>query len=94
MFANGVEADAQDTLTVTFSEALYAPSVQDSDFTVAGRVVEAIEVGSGDTVTFKLKADGSATSAKPASVSIVNTIEDAARNAKSSQVFTEVTVTP
>lgn len=86
-FTNGAAANDQDTLELTFTEALYAPSVQDSDFSVAGRVVESINVA-GSTVTLKLKADGSATSAKPASVSIVNSIEDAARNAKSSQVFT------
>jgi|GEM_PF-3194936 len=91
VFADNKVADSQDTLTLTFSEALYAPSVQDSDFAVAGRVVEAIEVGANNTVTLKLKADGTVSSAKPASVSIVNTIEDASRNAKSSQVFTDVT---
>ncbi|MGX8176292.1 Ig-like domain-containing protein [Exiguobacterium artemiae] len=87
VFADNMSTDGTDTLTVTFTEGLYAPSVQDSDFTVAGRVVEAIEVGT-NTVTLKLKADGTNASAKPASVSIVNTIEDTARNAKSSQVFT------
>lgn len=92
VFTNGGTADAQDSLVLTFSEALYAPSVQDSDFTVAGRVVEAISVnGAAGTVTLMLKEDGSATSAKPASVSIVNMVEDAARNAKSSQVFTAIT---
>lgn len=92
VFTNGATATAQDSLVLTFSEALYAPSVQDSDFTVAGRVVEAITVdGAAGTVTLMLKADDSTTSTKPASVSIVNVIEDAARNAKSSQVFTAIT---
>ncbi|EPE62397.1 hypothetical protein L479_01219 [Exiguobacterium sp. S17] len=84
-------ATAADQLTVNFTEGLYAPSVQDSDFAVAGRVIESISYVDADTITINLKADNSATSAKPASVSIVNTIEDAERNAKSSQVFTDIT---
>lgn len=92
VFTNGTLATDKDSLVLTFSESLYAPSVQDSDFTVAGRVVEEITVdGAAGTVTLLLKADDSTTSVKPASVSIVNVIEDAARNAKSSQVFTTVT---
>lgn len=92
-FNYGDLATDKDTVELTFSEELYAPSVQDTDFAVAGRVIESIKVNAGNTVTLTLKADGTASSTKPASVSIVNTIEDAARNAKSSQVFTDIKVT-
>ncbi|WP_214741923.1 Ig-like domain-containing protein [Exiguobacterium sp. s48] len=92
-FTDGVAANDQDLLAVKFTESLYVPSVQDSDFTVAGRVIEEISVDADtNTVTLKLKADGNADSATPASVSIVGSVEDAKRNAKTSQVFTGIII--
>ncbi|MGE7121288.1 Ig-like domain-containing protein [Peribacillus sp. NPDC046944] len=90
-FVDGTTAEDKDKLVLTFSEALYAQSVQDADFTVVGRTIESLEVN-GDTITVNLKADNSDSSSVPASVSLVGSVEDTARNAKTSQVF--VTIAP
>ncbi|WP_050616490.1 S-layer homology domain-containing protein [Bacillus testis] len=90
-FTDGTAPTAQDQLILTFSETLYAQSVQDADFTVAGRTIESLAV-SDNTVTINLKADNSTSSVKPASVSIVGSVEDAARNATTSQVFDTINV--
>ncbi|MFJ7831470.1 Ig-like domain-containing protein [Peribacillus sp. NPDC097284] len=90
-FEDGTNPEDKDKLVLTFSEALYAQSVQDADFTVVGRTIESLEVN-GATITVNLKADNSDSSSIPASVSLVGSVEDTARNVKTSQVF--VTITP
>lgn len=79
--ANGNDVSLKlETITVTFSEALYAPSVQDADFTVAGFTVSSIALSGGDkVVTLTLTQLANTNLATPA-VTLVGPVEDAARN--------------
>ncbi|KZZ85057.1 Ig-like domain-containing protein [Bacillus sp. SJS] len=90
VFTDDATAANDDALVLTFSENLYAASVQESDFTVAGRSVKAVQV-TNNTVTLTLSSDSSNTSVLPATVAVVGSIEDLARNAKTSQTFELVT---
>lgn len=77
-----------DAITLTFDEALYAPSVSDSDFTVDGHTISSISVG-GSTVTLNLKEAGLDATTTP-KVTIVGAVQDAARNS----IVVGSTVTP
>src|SRR5690606_23150735 len=67
-----------DQILVTFSEAIYKPSVSDSDFEVEGYEIESIDYSGSDKVIIKLKEkDGGADNPK---VKVVGEIEDAQRN--------------
>ena len=67
-----------DQIVVTFSEAIYKPSVSDSDFEVEGYEIESIDYLDNDKVIIKLKEkDGGANNPK---VKVVGEIEDAQRN--------------
>ncbi|WP_214859234.1 hypothetical protein [Exiguobacterium sp. s161] len=90
VFADDAVAANDDLLVLTFSENLYAASVQESDFAVNGRTIKSLVV-SNNTVTLTLSSDSSNTSVLPATVSIVGSIEDLARNAKTAQTFELVT---
>lgn len=69
------------TVIVTFSEALYVPSVSDSDFTVDGFTVERVAVSpDGKTVTITL-ADKDKSSGEKPKVTLTGSVEDANRNA-------------
>lgn len=84
-------ASADDTLVVTFSEALYAASVQESDFAVQGRNVKAVQVANNGLSATLTLTDDSIVSQSPTKVSIVSTIEDTERNAKNAFEFTIAT---
>lgn len=73
-----------DRFTVKFSEALYVASVQDSDFTVEGYEITGVSV-SGDTVTLAVKEKTTNDLAVTPKVTLVGTVEDAARNARTAQ---------
>jgi trimeric autotransporter adhesin len=88
--ATTVSADGTiSQITVKYSEALYAPSVQDADFTVEGYDVTGVNVV-GDTVTIDVKAKATGTASATPKVSQVGAIEDAQRNVIATQ---EITVT-
>ncbi|MBM7690749.1 hypothetical protein JOC77_000152 [Peribacillus deserti] len=81
-----------DTVTLTFSEAMYVASVQESDFTVEGYEVTGVST-SGSTVTLTVK-ENDANLAKP-TVKVVGEVQDSARNAtKSTQEFVVTGDTP
>ncbi len=72
------------TLTVTFTEALYAPSVQDTDFTLSdGFEVKEITVA-GAVVTITVKDKDNTGTATP-KVTLSGSVEDTLRNAASAQ---------
>lgn len=73
-----------DEFVVTFSENLYVPSVNDSDFTIEGYTIKSVAVNNNEvtlTVEEKKVNDLNATP----KVTLVSSVEDTARNAKSSQ---------
>jgi hypothetical protein len=81
--------DVEDEFTfeLTFSENLYAASVQESDFTVAGYDVTGV-TASGSTVTITAEKTSSNASATP-KVTLAGSVQDADRNQTSgSQVVT------
>ncbi|WP_110112569.1 S-layer homology domain-containing protein [Bacillus sp. CGMCC 1.16541] len=73
-----------DRFTVQFSEALYVASVQDGDFTIEGYEITGVSV-SGDTVTLTVKEKTTNDLAATPKVTLVGTVEDAARNARTGQ---------
>lgn len=75
-----------DRMTVTFSEALYAPSVNEGDFSVDKYSVKAVTSVTGAVVVLELHEKGTPDTAVKPDVKIVNTIQDASpdRNAISS----------
>lgn len=69
-----------DAFELTFSEALYVASVQDSDFTVEGYTISGVET-KGAVVTIKVEElDIDDSDATPA-VAVIGTVEDVKRNA-------------
>ncbi len=66
------------TVVLTFSEALYVPSVSDSDFTVDGFTVSGVEV-TGNVVTITLADKDNSVNEKP-KVTLTGSVEDTARN--------------
>lgn len=79
-----------DTITLTFSENLYAASVQEADFSVAGYEVTSV-FASGAGVTLKVKEQSVVDSGAKPSVQVVGSVEDTSRNA--SGVLAAVTAT-
>jgi trimeric autotransporter adhesin len=75
-------------IKVKYSENLYAPSVQDADYTVDGYDVTGVNV-TGDTVTISVKPKAGATATPK--VTQVGPIEDVNRNVVSSQEITATT---
>ncbi|ANB55693.1 bacterial Ig-like domain protein [Anoxybacillus sp. B7M1] len=73
-----------DTFEVTFSENLYVPSVNDSDFTVEGYTVKEVSVN-GSVVTIKVEEKTTNDLAATPKVALVGPVEDTARNVKASQ---------
>jgi trimeric autotransporter adhesin len=88
--ATAVSANGQiSQITLTYSENLYAPSVQDGDYTVEGYDVTGVNV-SGDTVIIDVKPKTTGNVSLTPKVTQVGPIEDASRNVVTSQ---EITVT-
>ncbi|WP_262174275.1 S-layer homology domain-containing protein [Saccharococcus sp. Marseille-Q5394] len=81
--ANAKDNDSNnhvDRFVVTFSEALYAPSVSDEDFSVAGYEVQSIaHTGTGEVTVFVKELDVNDLSVAP-TVTLVGDVEDARRN--------------
>jgi trimeric autotransporter adhesin len=73
-----------DTFEVTFSENLYVPSVNDSDFTVEGYTVKSVSVNN-NVVTITVEEKTTNDLAATPKVALVGPVEDVARNAKASQ---------
>ena len=75
-----------DKFTVQFSEALYVASVQDSDFTIEGYEITGVAVSEDKaTVTLTVKEKTANDLAATPKVTLVGTVEDEARNARTSQ---------
>ncbi|MEQ6376459.1 S-layer homology domain-containing protein [Bacillaceae bacterium S4-13-56] len=77
-----------DEVTLTFSETLYAYSVQDSDFTVEGYTVTGVKEVNAATVKLSLK-ENTNNLAKP-TVTLVGAVEDSERNVLNTQVSVTV----
>ncbi|WMJ16473.1 Ig-like domain-containing protein [Geobacillus proteiniphilus] len=73
-----------DTFEVTFSENLYVPSVNDSDFSIEGYTVKSVSVN-GNVVTITVQEKTTNDLAATPKVALVGPVEDAARNVKASQ---------
>jgi len=73
-----------DTFDVTFSEDLYVPSVNDSDFAIEGYTVKSVSVNS-NVVTIKVEEKTTNDLAAAPKVTLVGPVEDTARNVKASQ---------
>ncbi|MDF9297786.1 immunoglobulin-like domain-containing protein [Geobacillus stearothermophilus] len=73
-----------DTFEVTFSENLYVPSVNDSDFSIEGYTVKSVSVN-GNVVTITVQEKTTNDLAAIPKVALVGPVEDAARNVKASQ---------
>ncbi|ADI28123.1 immunoglobulin-like domain-containing protein [Geobacillus sp. C56-T3] len=73
-----------DTFEVTFSENLYVPSVNDSDFLIEGYTVKSVSVN-GNVVTITVQEKTTNDLAATPKVALVGPVEDAARNVKASQ---------
>jgi trimeric autotransporter adhesin len=88
--ATAVSTDGKiSQITVTYSENLYAPSVQDADYTVEGYDVTGVHV-TGNTVTIDVKAKTTGNVTATPKVTQVGAVEDTQRNVIASQ---EITVT-
>jgi trimeric autotransporter adhesin len=72
------------SFTVRFSENLYVASVQETDFTVEGYTVTGVSV-SGDTVTLTVTEKTTIDLNATPKVTLVGTVEDLARNARTTQ---------
>ncbi|WP_053093049.1 immunoglobulin-like domain-containing protein [Geobacillus stearothermophilus] len=73
-----------DTFDVTFSENLYVPSVNDSDFAIEGYTVKSVTVN-GNVVTITVDEKTTNDLAATPKVTLVGPVEDTARNVKASQ---------
>lgn len=73
-----------DTFEVTFSENLYVPSVNDSDFSIEGYTVKSVTVN-GNVVTITVDEKTTNDLAATPKVTLVGPVEDTARNVKASQ---------
>ncbi|MCM3574423.1 S-layer homology domain-containing protein [Mesobacillus subterraneus] len=85
--ARAYDSDADthvDRFVVTFSENLYVPSVQDSDFTIEGYEVTSVTV-SGAAVTLNVKEKDVNDLAATPKVTLVGQVEDTARNVRNTQ---------
>ncbi|RYI27911.1 hypothetical protein EVU96_15760 [Bacillus infantis] len=89
--AEGSEDD-EFTFELTFSESLYAASVQESDFTVAGYDVTGV-TASGSTVTITAEKTSSNASATP-KVTLAGPVQDSARNQTSGSQVVTATAAP
>jgi hypothetical protein len=81
---NSINNAFVDQIVLTYSEPLYAASVQDSDFTVAGYQVTGVQVGTGsaaNTVTLSVKEHTVNDLSATPSVTQVGAVEDLVRNA-------------
>ncbi|MFE1242951.1 S-layer homology domain-containing protein [Fictibacillus sp. NPDC058756] len=70
---------------ITFSEALYVPSVNDTDFTIEGYTIESVSVNSNVVTLVVEEKTTNDLSAAP-KVALVSSVEDLARNSKASQI--------
>jgi putative cell wall-binding protein len=69
-----------DQILVTFSEPLYAPTVQESDFKVQGYAIDSIALNpAGDIVTLNVTGTGIDTGATP-KVELIGEVQDASPN--------------
>jgi hypothetical protein len=82
--AKAVDADGDgfvDGFKVTFSEALYIPSVQEADFTVEGYEVTAV-LTEGNVVTLTVKEKSITDVTATPKVTLVGSVEDSKRNVR------------
>jgi trimeric autotransporter adhesin len=80
-------------ITLTYSEDIYVPSVQDADFTVEGYDVKGVSV-TGKTVTIDVKAKDTVVPSKTPKVTQVGDIQDIGRNVIATQEITVTVPTP
>jgi trimeric autotransporter adhesin len=77
----GVANGQVDAIEITFTEALYVPSVQESDFTVEGYEVTAVSTN-GKVVTLTVKEKTVTDVDATPKVTLVGSVEDTARNVR------------
>lgn len=76
-----------DTIVVDFTESMYQPSIQDTDFEVAGYTITGMAYTDADTVTLTLKELTTPDTGATPKVTLVGAVQDATaqRNEKASQ---------
>jgi hypothetical protein len=85
---NDADADGQiDEVVVVFTEAMYHPSIQDADFTVAGYTVTGIAYTNATTITLSLKELTTPDTGATPKVTLAGAVQDATaqKNERASQ---------